>query len=98
MGSSFNVRFIHSKLNSNLESKEQLSVMAVMKILVVVLTVVPVGPAVVHPEFSISSQDGESVVDDRTKFRVDVLWDVFSSSGSVPGPVDEVADYVLVAL
>ena len=63
-----------------------------------VLTVVPIGPAVVHPEFSISSQDGESVVDDGTKFRVDVLRDVFSSSGSVPGPVDEVAYNVLVAL
>lgn len=62
------------------------------------LTIVPISPAVVHPEFAVRSKDGEGVVNHSTELGVNVLRDVFSSAGSVPGPVDKVADYVLVTV
>ena len=62
------------------------------------LTVVPIGPAVVHPEFAVGSQNGESVVDDGTQFRVDILGLVFTGTRSVPGPVDEVTHDILVTI
>ena len=51
-----------------------------------------------HPQLSVGAQDGEGVVNDGTEFRVNVLGDVFTGSRSVPGPVDEVTDDILVTI
>ena len=51
-----------------------------------------------HPEDSIGPQNGESVVDNGTEFGVNVLGNVLAITGSVPGPVDEITDNILLRL
>ena len=68
------------------------------KINLCTLTVIPISPAVVHSELAVVSENREPVVYHSAEFRVDIFRHVFTSSRSVPGPVDEVADNILTSL